>query len=141
MTKILIIDDDESVCRSLKCLLGTYGFEATTFPSGDAFFSAGKSLDNACLILDIHLPGMDGWEIQRRLTMHRNIIMLTAHRMEGQQERALQAGVAGLLYKPFKVRELVSMIEEVFSANALLRKKDAVRGSGKLSSSKKVKKS
>ncbi len=124
--RIFIVDDDESVCRALKCLLRTYGFEVATFLSGDAFFASGEAIDNGCLILDIQLPGMDGWEIQRRLGPRRNIIMMTAHRIDGQQERALKAGAAGLLYKPFKVGELIGLIDEVFAANALSKKKDAV---------------
>jgi len=58
---IYIIDDDESVCRALKTLLMTYDFEVTTFNSAQSFFDTVAHDDPGCLLLDIHMSGLDGW--------------------------------------------------------------------------------
>ena len=63
---IYIVDDDESVCRALKCLLGTFGFSVRTFSCAEQFFSGVPNSSPGCLILDIHMPGMDGWETLQR---------------------------------------------------------------------------
>ena len=66
--KVYIVDDDESVCRALKILLVAFGFEVQTFPSPETFFSAvPNSMKGGCLVLDIHMPGMDGWQAIKQL--------------------------------------------------------------------------
>ena len=79
--KIYIVDDDESVCRALKTLLMTFGFEAITFNSASSFFAGVSNNDPGCLILDIHMPGMDGWEMQKKTEMKffRKNILLNNH--------------------------------------------------------------
>ena len=58
--QIYIVDDNESVCRSLKVLLDTSGFEVRTFSSAEEFFSAVPNSASGCLILDLPLPGLNG---------------------------------------------------------------------------------
>ena len=116
--KIFVVDDDESVCRALKCLLMTFGFDVETFSSGQAFFSAVSATDPGCLVLDIHLPGLDGWEVQRRLAVtgsQRQIIIISADKNGGLKEQALKAGAIGFLQKPFNEQELVGLINQAFS--------------------------
>lgn len=111
--QIYIVDDDESVCRALKCLLMTFGFAVSTFPSAEAFFNAVPYTAEGCLVLDIHMSGMNGWETMKRL-MHsgfqRPVIIITADKNGGLRERAKMTGALGFLQKPFNDQELVEMI-------------------------------
>src|ERR1017187_6272630 len=66
--QIYILDDDESVRRSLKLLMVSYGFAVDTFSSAEEFFSDVRNKAPGCLILDIHMPGLNGWDTQQRLT-------------------------------------------------------------------------
>jgi len=65
--QIFIVDDDESVCRALSILLGTYGFNVDTFTSAVKFLSVVADSAPGCLILDIHMPMMDGWQVLEQL--------------------------------------------------------------------------
>ena len=111
--QIYIVDDDESVCRALKCLLMTFGFTVTTFPSSEQFFSAVPNNAQGCLILDIHMPGLDGWEALKRLIKSggkRPVIIISADKNGGLTERALETGAVGFLQKPFNDQALVDLI-------------------------------
>lgn len=117
--QIYIVDDDESICRALKFLLGTYEFQVETFNSAEDFFNAVPNSAPGCLILDIHMPGIDGWEVQRRLVAsgcERSVIVISADKNggHGYKEQALKAGVMGFLQKPFNDQEIVNLINQVF---------------------------
>ena len=121
--KVFIVDDDVSVCRALKCLLSTFGFEVETFLSGKDFFSAVTDTARGCLVLDINLPGLDGFEIQKRLATagsKRQIIFITAGKNGGLKERALATGVVGFLQKPFNDQELVDLIRVAIDKNEMV---------------------
>jgi FixJ family two-component response regulator len=111
--QIFIVDDDESVCRALGVLLVTYGFTVDTFTSAEEFFRAVPNSVPGCLILDIHMPGLDGWKAQQRIIesgSKRPVIIISADKNEGLNEKALKAGAAGYLQKPFNDRALVDLI-------------------------------
>ena len=118
--KVFIVDDDESICRALKFLLTTYGFEVETFISGLAFFNIVSDTAPGCLILDINMPGFDGWEvqeIQKRLEMaqsKRQIIFMTGNKSVEYKERAMKTGAVGFLQKPFNDQELVDLVNRSF---------------------------
>jgi FixJ family two-component response regulator len=112
--QVFIVDDDTSVCRALKLLMTTYGFAVDTFLSSEEFFSAVPNSTPGCLILDLQMPGLNGWETQkllRRADYQRPVIMITGDKTEGLKERALEAGVVGFLQKPFNDQELVDLID------------------------------
>jgi len=115
--QIFIVDDDESVCRALSILLGTYGFNVDTFTSGESFLSVVPDIAGGCLILDIHMPGTDGWETLRRLPAiwHRNsVIIISADKNGGLKSNVLGAGAVGFLQKPFNDQELIDLINIAF---------------------------
>lgn len=112
--QIFIVDDDESVCRSLSVLLATYGFTVNTFTSAEKFFSAVPNSVPGCLILDIHMPGLDGWEVLKRIIKsksRRPVIIISADKDGGLHERALKVGAVGSLQKPFNDQALVDLIK------------------------------
>jgi len=116
--KVFIVDDDASICRALKCLLMTFGFTVETFLSGKAFFNTVTETDPGCLVLDINMPGLDGWEVQKRLVKSgskRQFIIITADKDDGLRERALELGAVGFLQKPFNDQELVNLINQAFN--------------------------
>nr|MBU1327634.1 response regulator [Candidatus Omnitrophota bacterium] len=113
--QIFIVDDDESVCRALSILLATYGFNVDIFNSAEEFFNAVPNSIPGCLILDIHMSGLDGWEtLQRLLTSgsSRPVIMISADKNERLQERASKGGAMGFLQKPFNDQALVDLINK-----------------------------
>ncbi len=115
--QIYIVDDDESVCRALSLLLGTYGFAVKTFVSAEAFLGLVSKGEPGCLILDIHMPGLDGWQTLSQLVKAgslRPVIIISAEKTETLQAKALKAGAVGFLQKPFNDQELVELINKAF---------------------------
>src|SRR5215470_8349794 len=115
---ISIVDDDESMRASLDNLLRSLGFRARTFPSAEAFLAGGPEPDTACLILDVRMPGMSGLELQQQLVASRArvpIIFVTSHVDDAVRSRALGAGAAAFLYKPFREEELLQAIDGVLT--------------------------
>lgn len=115
--QIYILDDDESVLRSLKILMVSYGFAVDTFSSAEEFFKAVPNSAIGCLILDIHMPGINGWDTQQRLdkTGYKiPVIVITADKDDRFKEMALKAGAVGFLQKPFEDHYLLHMVTRVF---------------------------
>jgi FixJ family two-component response regulator len=111
--QVFIVDDDEAVCRALKCLLMAFGLTVNTFLSAEEFFGAVPNSTNGCLILDLHMPGLDGWKTMKRMIKsgsRRPVIMVSADKKDGLREAALKAGAVGFLQKPFNAQELVDLI-------------------------------
>ncbi len=115
--QIFIVDDDESVCRALSVLLTTYGFVVDTFTSAEEFFRVVSNNVLGCLILDIHMPGLDGWLALQQLISSgssRPVIIISADKNGGLNERAIKAGAIGFLQKPFNDQILVDLINVAF---------------------------
>ncbi len=112
---IYVVDDDESVCRAIKALLMTFDFEVKSFNSAQSFFDAVPSDAPGCLLLDIHMPGMDGWEMQKKILesgSKRPVIFISAEKLENAADRALNLGALGYLQKPFDGQTLVDLIHQ-----------------------------
>jgi two-component system response regulator FixJ len=113
--RVFIIDDDESVGRALKYLLATFDVEVTVFLSAEKFFSEVPDSVQGCLILDIHMPGMDGWETLKQLIKSgskRSVIIITADKNGGLREKALKIGALGFFQKPINGQELIYLINK-----------------------------
>jgi two-component system response regulator FixJ len=110
---VYIVDDDESVCRALSILLMTFGFTTKIFNSGKSFFEAISNNDASCLLLDIHMPELDGWEVQKRIMdsgSKRPVIFISAENPDIVEDRALKAGAVGFFQKPVNGQMLVDLI-------------------------------
>jgi FixJ family two-component response regulator len=115
--QIYIVDDDVSVRRALKLLMVTYGFEVEAFSSPEDFFSAVPNSMPGCLIMDIHMSGLNGWDAHQKLVKSgskRPVILISADKNEGLKEKALKAGAAGFLQKPFHDQDLVDLINATY---------------------------
>lgn len=121
--QIAIVDDDESVCRAVRRLLRSVAMDAETFSSGQQFLDlleAMPSFQPDCLILDVQMPGMNGLEVQERLTTSGNtvpVIFITAHDEVGFREKALAAGAVAFLRKPFDDELLIKTLHEALKRN------------------------
>jgi FixJ family two-component response regulator len=110
---IAVIDDDASVRRALRRLLQSAGFAVETFATAREFLDAGHSARTTCLVLDVHLPEMSGFELQEHLAVSGApipTVFITAHDNAATRERASRAGVAAYLRKPFDQDELIEAI-------------------------------
>jgi FixJ family two-component response regulator len=115
---IAVIDDDASVRRALGRLLRSAGFAVETFATAREFLDSGYSARTACLVLDVHLPGMSGFELQEHLAVSGAlipIVFITAHDDATTRERANRAGVVAYLRKPFDQGKLIKAISRTIS--------------------------
>lgn len=113
MPLISIVDDDLSVCRALRRLVQSAGYTVETFTSAREFLDSSPSGRTGCLVLDIHLDGMSGFELSEQLAEDGTaipIIFITAHDDALTRERVRQAGVAACLLKPFDDQALLDAI-------------------------------
>ena len=111
---ISIVDDDASIREALKSLMRSVRFNVDAFASAEEFLASERVDDTACLILDVYLPGMNGFELQSHLkTEGRDIplIFITAHSDEASRQRALKGGAIDFLSKPVRRDTLLKAIQ------------------------------
>jgi FixJ family two-component response regulator len=110
---VCVVDDDSLMRDSTVRLIHSFGFRVEGFASADEFGNSGYLEETACLILDVRMPGMDGLELQCRLSEAGEqipIIFITAHADDQQERRAMEAGAVGFLYKPFSQESLLQAV-------------------------------
>lgn len=113
---ISVVDDDPSVRRAIRRLLQSAGYIVDAFASPREFLASVPLGRSACLVLDIHLDGMTGFDLQEQLAADRAaipIIFITAHDDVPTRQRVQQAGAAAYLPKPFDGAELLAAVESV----------------------------
>ena len=111
---ISIVDDDGFVRESTRLLIRSLGYAAEAFVSAEEYLRSNRAADTACLISDIHMPGMNGADLQDRLIAdgHRTpIIFVTAFPDESIRARVLKAGACGFLTKPFSDESLIECLD------------------------------
>ena len=107
---ISIIDDDEPVRAALQRILLAHGFAATAFASADQFLASGQLHHAACLIVDVRMPGTNGFQLYRHVRAagyQTPTILITGCPTETDRAAALAAGVVSYLAKPFSERSLL----------------------------------
>jgi|SRR6266481_1927996 FixJ family two-component response regulator len=110
---IAIVDDEECVRKALERLLRSVEYKVASFRSGEDFLYSLEICRPDCAILDLHLPGLSGLDVQRCLRRNRNrlpCIIITGKDEPETRERALATGAAGYLTKPLDGRKLFDMI-------------------------------
>ena len=114
-TRILLVDDDQKIISLLKRGLTYEGFEIYTASDGKAGLAAAKTYQPHLVLLDISMPGIDGFEICRRLHLLGDtaIIMLTARDDVADKVNALGLGADDYVPKPFSFEELVARVRAV----------------------------
>jgi FixJ family two-component response regulator len=110
---VMIVDDDDSIRKAVRRLMKSFGFAVETFASAEEFLGSDRLQKTSCLILDVHMPGMNGLELQERIVASPfavPIIFITAFNDDATQAQALKAGAIGYLIKPFADEELLNCI-------------------------------
>jgi FixJ family two-component response regulator len=117
--RISIVDDDASIREALKSLMRSARFDAEAFASAEEFLASERLNDTACLILDVSLPGMSGFDLQNRLNSERRgipIIFITAQADEASRQRALKGGAVEFLSKPVRREPLFKAIQSAIES-------------------------
>ena len=116
MKRVLVVEDNEMNMQLVEFLLEEGGYGIVKATSGEEAVAVARGAEAVDLILmDIHLPGMDGLSVVRELksdarTRHIPILALTAHAMRGDKDRFLQAGCDGYISKPIDVKNFLAAI-------------------------------
>ena len=112
---ILVVDDEQSISEVVSLYLTRSGYEVKVVHDGKAALQALTQYKPDLVVLDLMLPGIDGWEITRRLRAEGNtpIIMLTARKEEADRILGLEMGADDYVVKPFSPQELVSRVRAV----------------------------
>jgi len=119
---ISIVDDDVSLVEATVSLLESVGYMAEGFRSAQDFLKSPQFPNVDCLILDIRMPSMDGFELQRTLAAGNHsipIIFVTSHDSDDAKTQATEAGAVAFLCKPFSQNSLLQAVRF-----ALARKKE-----------------
>ncbi|MGN0527134.1 MAG: response regulator [Acutalibacteraceae bacterium] len=113
--KILIVDDDINICELLRIYLEKEGFQADVVTNGLTAVDAFNNIKPDLILLDIMLPGLDGWQICReiRKTSQVPIIMLTAKGETFDKVLGLELGADDYITKPFETKEVIARIKAV----------------------------
>lgn len=101
---ISLVDDDESIRRTMTLLIQSFGFQAAVFDSAESFLKSRQLHETSCLIVDVQMPGMNGLQLQRHLASSGYkipIIFITAFDNKESRQQAMQAGAVAFLSKPF----------------------------------------
>jgi two-component system, LuxR family, response regulator FixJ len=118
-TKLVhVVDDEESIRRSLDFLLRTAGFEVEKWADGESFIKGAERSAPACVLLDVRMPGMDGLQVQSEMAtrgLNLPVIVLTGHGDIPTAVRAMQAGAVDFLEKPFERERLLQALEIGFA--------------------------
>jgi FixJ family two-component response regulator len=114
--RVAVVDDEESIRKSLRRLLRAADLDAVVYASGQEFLDSLRGCPPDCLVLDLQMPGLTGLEVQRTLTAIRArfpTIIITAHDEPETRARCLAAGVAAYLCKPLHDEMLLDAIADV----------------------------
>ena len=125
---IHVVDDDTLFRNSVARLLGASGYKTAIYESGDQFLKKLPLSEAGCILLDLQMGGMSGFELQERLTKAGNIlpiIFLTAHGDIGAGVHAIKAGAEDFLPKPVSGEALLQCVELALARNAEQRQRQA----------------
>jgi FixJ family two-component response regulator len=115
---VSIVDDDASIRRSVGNLLLSLGFRVESFASAVAFLQSAHRENTGCLVLDLRMPGMDGYDLLAHLAhtgQRIPTVILTAHGDDDARERTMQAGAVAFLGKPFRSDALIEAVKSALA--------------------------
>jgi len=123
MPKILLVEDNEMNRDMLSRRLARRGYEVAIAVDGEQGLAMARSESPALVLMDMSLPGLDGWDVTRQLkaaekTRGIPVIALTAHAMSGDREKAIAAGCDDFDTKPVDLERLLGKIEALLKGKA-----------------------
>jgi len=125
---VFVVDDDSSMRRALESLLRSVGHDVRLFASAPEFMQAARHDTPGCLVLDVRLPGMSGLAFQQELAkagVLLPIIFITGHGDVPMSVRAMKAGAAEFLTKPFDDQVLLDAVHAALERDRARRRDDA----------------
>ena len=114
-TVVIVVDDNAGLLKSVARLLARHGIDSCTFASAEALLESDSMQAATCLLLDIHLGGISGIELQRQLAASGSkspVIFMTANDDEATRNEAMDAGCIAYLRKPFEGHVLLNAISK-----------------------------
>jgi FixJ family two-component response regulator len=127
---ISIVDDDESVREAVKGLMNALGFTAEAFASAEDFLKSERVQGTSCLITDMQMPGTTGLQLHMRLVEAGRAIptiLITAYPDDRSRARALDAGIACYLTKPFSEDALLGCIRSALEREGTRPRSDQAK--------------
>lgn len=115
---ILVVEDDAPLARLIEALLDSAGYRVVSVGDGESALASVRGNRPALMLLDLTLPKLDGWEVLDRLQATEDappVILFTGHHAVGG--RALEAGAAAAILKPFDIDDLLNTVERLLGAN------------------------
>jgi RNA polymerase sigma factor (sigma-70 family) len=126
---VFVVDDDPSVRRAIKRLIGSVGLQVELFASAQEFLASKPANGSpSCLVLDIRLPGISGLDFQRQLAdakVQIPIVFITAHGDIPMTVRAMKAGAVEFLTKPFRDQDLLDAIQVALERDRSRRQQES----------------
>jgi FixJ family two-component response regulator len=118
---VFVVDDDVSVRESLELLFQNEGWHVEVFACAHEFLERPRALVPSCLVLDVSLPGLNGLELQQRLSARSDmpIIFITGHGDIPTTVRAMKAGAVEFLTKPFNDEVLLNAIRQALESSRI----------------------
>jgi FixJ family two-component response regulator len=108
---IAVLDDEPRFCGALARLIKTYGFDVVTFTEGNEFLAACVSRPPDCLLMDLHMPGLNGFEVLESVAVrHLPVVVITGHDQPGSAERVRALGARDYILKPVNETQLLDAI-------------------------------
>lgn len=123
---VFVIDDDDSVRKSLKRLLDAARYEAELFKSASEFLTRSAHHGPSCVIVDVRMPGLNGIDFQKALIEHgrqEQLVFITGHGDIPMCAEAMKAGAVDFLPKPFKPKQLLESVERALDRSAEQRRR------------------
>ena len=121
---VFVVDDDDSVREALSSLVRSVGLRVETFASAQDFLRHPRPEGPGCLVVDVRLPGLSGLDLQRELAdagQNNPIIFITGHGDIPMTVRAMKAGAAEFLPKPFRDQDLLDAIAQALERDHTFR--------------------
>ncbi len=121
---VYVVDDDESVRKALKRLFRSAGLDVETFSSAEEFLCAPRQEQNACILIDIRMPGLTGFDLQQRLVSQGigiPVIVISASDDVQTRERARELGAEAFFRKPVDDQALLDAIWWAFAGSGKKR--------------------
>ncbi|MEW6592955.1 MAG: response regulator transcription factor [Candidatus Hadarchaeota archaeon] len=120
MAKIIAVDDEPDIVKLIEKILKKAGHKVKGYNSGQEFLEEYSKEKPDLLMLDVMMPGMDGWEVYKRvrkINKKQKVLFITAVTMESESRKTMdELGVSDYMTKPFEPQELVERVKAVLSS-------------------------
>jgi two-component system, LuxR family, response regulator FixJ len=130
-----VVDDDDSVRRSVAFMLKHSGYRVANHVSGVAFLADAKSAERGCVLLDVRMPVMDGLQVQQEMAargIDMPVVILTGHGDIALAVKAMRGGAVNFIEKPYEKEELLRAIEEAYARLDRSHDRDMKAGEAKI---------